>query len=204
MPYIYKITNVINNKIYIGKTLSSIEERWKEHCRDSVKPRVEKRPLYEAMNKYGKENFSIELVEECEEYNINEREIFWIEYYGSFKHGYNATKGGDGRAYIDYELVYRIYQEVGTVQKVKELTGHSLDTISKILEIYGIDKQQRILNGNKAISKPVAQYDLTTGEIIKVYPSAIEAEKEHGNTKHINDVCKGKRKSCKGYGWKYI
>ena len=107
MPYIYKITNSINGKIYIGKTLQSIEERWKEHCRDCTKSRVEKRPLYEAMNKYGKENFSIELVEECEESVLNEREVFWIEYYGSFKNGYNATIGGDGRPYIDYEMIFK-------------------------------------------------------------------------------------------------
>ena len=46
MAYIYKITNQINGKVYIGKTLSSIEERWKEHCKDYKREYCEKRPLY--------------------------------------------------------------------------------------------------------------------------------------------------------------
>ena len=62
MPYIYKITNDINNKIYIGKTLHAIEHRFKEHCKDSKKRQNEKRPLYSAMNKYGIEHFHISIL----------------------------------------------------------------------------------------------------------------------------------------------
>ena len=64
MGYVYCITNLINGKQYVGKTTSTIEERFKEHCRDSRKERCSKRPLYDAMNKYGVENFKIE------EYNM--------------------------------------------------------------------------------------------------------------------------------------
>lgn len=53
MAYIYKITNKVNNKCYIGKTLKTIEERWIEHCRDYLRRDEEKRPLYSAMKKYG-------------------------------------------------------------------------------------------------------------------------------------------------------
>lgn len=49
MAFIYKITNKINGKIYIGKTLKTIEGRWKEHLKDYKRPRFEKRPLYSAM-----------------------------------------------------------------------------------------------------------------------------------------------------------
>ena len=63
MPYIYKITNKINNKVYIGKTLGTIENRWKSHIRDSKRTHCEKRPLYSAFEKYGVENFIIEEVE---------------------------------------------------------------------------------------------------------------------------------------------
>ena len=76
MPYIYKITNKINGKSYIGKTLKSIEERWTEHCQDYKRERNEKRPLYLAMNKYGIENFLIEKIEECSESEINNREKY--------------------------------------------------------------------------------------------------------------------------------
>lgn len=61
MSFIYKITNQINGKSYIGKTnLVSVQERFKEHIYDSKRTRMEKRPLYSAMNKYGSENFKIE------------------------------------------------------------------------------------------------------------------------------------------------
>ena len=53
MAYIYKITNDINDKIYIGKTNFSIEKRFQEHCKDAFRKRNEKRPLYNAMKKYG-------------------------------------------------------------------------------------------------------------------------------------------------------
>ena len=55
--YIYKITNRLNQKAYIGKTIYTVEERWQEHIRDSKRDRCKDRPLYRAMNKYGIENF---------------------------------------------------------------------------------------------------------------------------------------------------
>ena len=76
MAYIYKITNQINGKIYIGKTLKTIEERFKEHCNNYKKERNEKRPLYSAMNKYGIKNFDIQEVEKCNDKNVNEREKY--------------------------------------------------------------------------------------------------------------------------------
>ena len=97
MNYIYCITNLINNKRYVGKTTQLIEERFREHCKDSQKERCEKRPLYDAMNKYGIENFKVECLEEIDDPAIlSEREIYWInelQTYGS--NGYNASKGGE-------------------------------------------------------------------------------------------------------------
>ena len=72
MSYIYKITNDINNKIYIGKTDFSIEKRFKEHCRDACKTRNEQRPLYAAMQKYGIDHFNITLIEETDNPDIRE------------------------------------------------------------------------------------------------------------------------------------
>ena len=83
------------------------------------KERNEKRPLYSAMNKYGVENFTVETIEETD--NPEEREKYWIEYYGSFKNGYNATMGGDGKKYIDYDLVIATYKEIPVVNKVAEI-----------------------------------------------------------------------------------
>lgn len=62
------------------------------------------------MRKYGVENFTIEEIEKTD--NPEDRERYWIEYFGSFKNGYNATIGGDGRPYIDYDLVVATYKEL--------------------------------------------------------------------------------------------
>ena len=119
MAYIYKIVNDINQKVYIGKTDFSIEKRFKEHCKDAFKQHTEKRPLYAAMQKYGIEKFHIELVEETN--NPEERETYWIEQYGSFKYGYNATKGGDGKHYCNYDLIYDLYQEGKTIKEISSI-----------------------------------------------------------------------------------
>ena len=112
MAYIYQITNNINGKIYVGKTTkNNIQERWKEHLKDYKKPRCEKRPLYDAMNKYDSENFSIKELEECSAEEASKKEIYWIEKLSSFKYGYNATLGGDGKHYLDYDLIYSIYEQ---------------------------------------------------------------------------------------------
>ena len=91
MPYIYKIVNDINDKIYVGKTLLTVEKRFKEHCNAYKKERYEKRPLYDAMNKYGIEHFKVETIEECSLEEVNEREIYWIKELNSYHNGYNAT-----------------------------------------------------------------------------------------------------------------
>ena len=202
MAYIYKITNEINGKIYIGKTFYSLEKRFKEHCRDSFKNRNEKRPLYSAMNKYGIENFSISLLEETN--NPDEREKFWIEKLGTFKYGYNATLGGDGTQYADYDLIYSLYRDNKTYQEIQDITKYDIKTIRLALEEHGISKQDRLNKSYQHLSKPVAKIDLKTGEILEIYPSTAEAERMNGNSKHIASVCVGKRKSCKGYGWKYV
>lgn len=76
MGYIYKITNDINNKIYIGLTnLQNPVDRWKKHLQDYKKATLySKRPLYEAMQKYGIQHFSFQIIEETD--NTAEREKY--------------------------------------------------------------------------------------------------------------------------------
>ena len=202
MGYIYKITNDINDKIYIGKTEKSIQTRWSEHCRDSIRFRLEKRPLYEAMNKYGIEHFHIEEIEETN--NTEEREKYWISFYDSYKNGYNATRGGDGKHYADYELIYNLFKEGYSSKQIHLKTGYDLQTIASALENYGISKTERIKRGQISKQQPVAQIDIETNEIIKIYPTLKDAENATGNSRHICDVCNGRYKTCKGYKWKYL
>ena len=212
MAYIYQIVNNINQKIYIGKTEFSIEKRFKEHCYDAFKRKNEKRPLYSAMRKYGIENFHIELIEETD--NPEEREIYWINYYNSFKNGYNATFGGDGKKLIDYDLVIATYNEVKNINKVSNILNIDDHQISLILK----EKNVPVLSSSQVIKN---QFGVQVGafdkenNLIKSFSSYNEAGKwlidtNQTNCKlgtirtHISEVCRGKRKSASGYIWKSL
>ena len=91
--YIYKITNKINQKIYIGQTWRTIKARFAQHkCSKS------NMHLYNAFNKYGKDNFSIELFGQCyDQETADFIESALIEFYNSTNRniGYNIREGGD-------------------------------------------------------------------------------------------------------------
>lgn len=87
---IYKWTNKINGKSYIGQTIDE-EGRKKDHIRGRYKCY-----FHDAIKKYGVENFNYEVLERIEESKLSEREIYWIEYYDTYNNGYNLTKGGEG------------------------------------------------------------------------------------------------------------
>ena len=122
----------------MGKTMLTIEKRWQEHCKDSKRRKMEKRPLYSAMRKYGIENFKIEEIEECSDVIVNEREIYWIEKLQTFKNGYNATIGGDGKHYLDYDLICETYLEVKNLKETAKICGCCTDSVSNILKEKGI------------------------------------------------------------------
>lgn len=206
MPYIYKITNEVNNKVYIGKTLLTPEQRFKAHILDSKKNTKESRPLYSAMKKYGIEKFHISTIEECALESLDERERYWIEYFGSFKNGYNATIGGDGRPYLDYDLIYQTYIKIKSIKETAKIVGCSKDSVSKILSIYKINKEDKKKNADILKSKGVAMIDKTSNQIIKVFPSIGEAYKylQKPSSGHIASVCNKKRKTAYGYKWEYL
>ena len=211
MAYIYQIINDINQKIYVGKTEFSIKKRFKEHCKDAFRERNEKRPLYLAMQKYGVEHFHIELIEETN--NPEEREIYWIEKLGSFKNGYNATMGGDGKKYLDYDLVIATYREIGVIKDVAKKLNISPDSVSFILHQNNepINSCQDIQT--KKYGKVVNMYSLK-GEYLQTFPSVGAAARymvennltgcKHTTIKqHITEVCTGRRQTAAKYKWKF-
>ena len=127
MGYIYCITNLINDKKYIGKTIYSIDKRWRQHINDSKKNTCELRPLYKAMNKYGINNFTIKELEQCDDQLLSIKEQYWIDKYNTYQNGYNATLGGDGKIYLNYNKIIQTYQEVQNIAKVADIIGCSRD-----------------------------------------------------------------------------
>lgn len=205
MTYIYQITNNTNGKLYVGKTMFSISKRWDEHCRDSQSNAKINRPLYSAIRKYGKENFSIKEIDKTDG-DGSELEKYWIEKLGSYKYGYNATIGGDGRPYLDYDLIVATYNEVKSLRKTAKVLNICPDTVTRVLK----DRECFVPSASESakiqLSKCVGMYAID-GKLIKTFSSTQEASKYISIVKghsHISDVCLGKRKTAYGYIWKYI
>lgn len=206
MGYIYIIKNSKNSKVYIGQTLRDINVRWKEHLRHSDSC---DQPLYKAMQKYGKENFFIQCLEECADELLNSREEYWIKYFDSYNNGYNATLGGQNNFIMTSKMaeVLKLWHNNYTVNKIVEETKLNVETVRSYLNKNGITHEDIRARANKAIgksrSKPILQYDLE-GNFIKEWSSSMEVERElsigHNN---IGSVCNGKRKSAGGFIWKH-
>ena len=211
MAYIYQITNDINGKIYIGKTEFSIEKRWKEHCEDAYRREKEKRPLYAAMRKYGINHFHIDLIEETD--SPEEREIYWIEQKQSFKNGYNATMGGDGRKFLDYDLIISTYRQLENIAMTAKALGIDKGSVHNVLTANNIPikSSQDVIKDKTSI--PVHMFDLQDN-YLQTFASSHEAARymidnnltgcKHSTIRqHISEVCRGKRKTAAKYKWRY-
>lgn len=133
---IYIIKNTKNNIVYVGQTILSVEDRFKQHMKPSMHKRNYK--LYKAIEKIGREHFYYEILEENIPIELlNKKEIEYIEKYNSFKHGYNSTKGGDGRLINKVEDLDYIISELEngkySTDIAKEL-GISTATIKRALK----------------------------------------------------------------------
>lgn len=211
MPYIYLITNDVNGKQYVGKTVDKISKRWNHHISDSFgtkhAEKTENRPLYKAINKYGIEHFHITEIEECPLEILSEREIYWIEYYNTYYNGYNATLGGDGRHYLDYEKIITTYKKFLNAKKTAEVLGIDRQTVTKVLKATNSFTEREIKNNSnyhRSTTKKIGQYDKNTKKLIAIYNSVGEAESMIPTGRHIPDVCAGRRKTAGGYIWRYI
>ena len=206
MPYIYKITNLINNKIYIGKTSYTIDKRFKEHISDSKRERYEKRPLYDAMNKYGIENFIVEEVEKVENDDIaSEREQYWINKlrtYVGFKdcNGYNATLGGDSKRYYNYKEIADKYLELKSEKEVMKYFHCDWKTVqSACLENNIKISDNRKRQGIRKFNSDKTEY--------KDYTSISEAAKdfpEKDPETARKNISRAVNEGTKGYGYYWI
>ena len=220
MAYIYKIINDVNNKIYIGKTEhANPETRWKEHLRACNILRFTKRPLYDAMNKYGKEHFHFEVIEETD--IPEEREQYWIEKLRTYVgfddcNGYNATLGGDGNACIklneDEVIKYHIEEANYNAKITSDYFNVSVKPIKRILKnnhiIWLTNNDNQIVNAYKECGG-VIQVDIQTKLILNIFENANRANEymhKSKTTEHIRNACRGMHNGSHyayGYLWYY-
>lgn len=138
MSFIYKITNLINGKVYIGQTSLTPEIRFNTHKKCYKSNGCSK--LYKAMRKYGKENFIVETI--CETNNPDADEKYWIKYYNSVELGYNISYGGEGeslRSEKDENIIIESFKRLQSIRKVYKETGYSRDYIRNTLKVHNID-----------------------------------------------------------------
>ncbi|MBQ0112069.1 MAG: GIY-YIG nuclease family protein [Bacteroidales bacterium] len=147
---IYIIKNNVNEKVYIGQTTIPVIERFKQHCKNSVL-RSRRYKLYNAMNKYGKNNFYVETLEtNIPLSKLDEKEIEYISKYNSYFNGYNSTKGGDGRTinkvYDEEKIIDMYLKENKSSSEIAQLYDVNYATIIRVLHKNNIKVRH---DGNK-------------------------------------------------------
>ena len=212
MMGIYKIENLINGKRYIGQS-GNIQERWADHKRINERPLEiikQRYPLYRAFNKYGLDNFSFEIIEECSADELDAKERYWIAYYHTYINdiqcnGYNLTLGGGGNQQItsdEIQTFIDLWEQGMSTGEIAVITEHNTHAIIKYLKlycpsysVYEGNRRGQVLNGI-AHRKGVNRYDLL-GNLIASYSSIKEAESDTQisastiirNAKHKTTTC---------------
>lgn len=141
---IYEITNLINGHKYVGQTTRDINVRFHEHCyKDACKG------IHKAIEKYGKENFSINILEDnIEAEKLNEKEAYWIEKLDTYYNGYNQTLGGDQVGY-NYKHIQII--ENGYIVDSCQHLGRLFEQCGVLSDGTMSDKLKKIVNTEKDV-----------------------------------------------------
>ena len=210
---IYKIVNNINQKCYIGKS-ENIENRFKHHLNDLRKGCHYNKHLQRSFDRYGENNFTFELIEECSLNQLNDREIFWIAFYKRKFNLYNICKGGEGGRMPD-SIIALNKEKISKANKGKAYTKHlgkengmygkhhSIETLQKISlnrkgKCLGKDNPNygRPLSGlhKKHISE--ALKGKTDSEETK-FKKSLAAKKRAQDSKIYTQLCKNLTKNIK-------
>lgn len=219
---IYKIENLLNGKSYIGQSIE-IEHRFAKHkcAKDDFY-------IHRAIRKYGVENFSFKILEECNLEELNEKEKYWIKYYNSLTpNGYNMIPGGSngaglvkGKEIEQYDLDGIYITSYPSANQASQLTGISHGNICACCRKernYAGEFQWKYKDSDKKIKtfkkitkvvkkeNIIQQIDKKTNLVIKEYPTLSSAGKENKiSIGNISECCQGKRNTAGGYRWKKI
>lgn len=208
--------------MYVGKTYGTLKRRWQVHISDSKKEN-KNRPLYNAMRKYGIKHFEIKEIGRFKSGELEDMEMYYIQKFDTYHHGYNATLGGDGRLHsldnVDEKfndeqqrLIIKWFYEYPNVSFLSKELGIDYRQINKVLTKYNIKKlQQKQL---KIAENSMRIYQIKDGEICNVFYTYKEVRQYLINNKMIGkdisveSVRVGlnsySNKTYYGYEWKVI
>jgi hypothetical protein len=221
MVGIYKFTNIINNKSYIGRSVN-IENRKLQHnsASHNINTKEYNTYFHKAIRKYGIENFKFQILEECSCAELDKREQYWISFYQSNNpiYGYNMTSGGD-KVYDNSKTIYQYDNDGKFIQTFKnayeagKILGINPAHINGCaLHRYGVKRAKGFIfayegddlswhfdyHSNKV---PVYQLD-KKGKIINQFNSIQEAGRlTNTDYRNIRKVIQGKRQTAGGYIW---
>lgn len=212
--YIYKITNLINGKIYIGQTVRSISKRWTEHCKPSS---IKKSNITKAILKYGKENFNIEEVYRADNiWELNKKEIYYIKKYDSRDKtkGYNIAYGGNSTRKKQKQIVCtctgEIFDSMSQASKFYNINVGSISNVclGKSKTCRGMvfsflkDWDGMLISKIKPKNKPKKIMCINDG---KTFDSIAQASKFYNiSQSKISLVCNGKRATCNNLSFIFI
>ena len=201
---IYKITNNINGKIYIGQTTGSLERRWRQHRCKSSGCRV----LQKAIQKYGAERFTVEQIDTAADIDeLNQKEKFWIQQYDCIvPNGYNLKSGGNRPTYSEdsRQRMSRNHADVSGENNPHYGVRLSVDVRKKISDSRKgktLSEQHR-LKVAMASPRRKSVLNIDTNEY---FSSSRMAEKHYGLPHGtVSRVCRGDGHTAGGFRWCYV
>lgn len=209
---IYKISNLINGKIYIGQTLHSLKVRYPKHF--SRKP--SNNHLKSAYKKYGSENFRCDILQLCTDiHSLNYWEKYYIGLYNSSdpKFGYNKTSGGENfvpsqancnlRSKLAKEYIEKNPQAIIELKQRSEVYWTSLENRarkSEQMKVLCASKERRLLMATVQGSEPFKVFTKTDNQYVGTWVNKAECARELSiDSRKICACLSGSRKSHKGY-----
>lgn len=199
---IYSITNNVNNKKYVGQTITSLNKRWLAHIQESKTH--SNRPLYNAIRKYGVDNFKIKILEECNENELESKEVYWIEKLDTYRNGYNATTGGESNKNVREDIKEKISNSMKEIDRSEEWTNN----VSKALKdkITRGEKWGFLLSkneGGKHHRREIRGKNIETGEIVEFESLSKAALSVAGNEKYQGNISRAIKDGFCAYGYRW-